>query len=178
MLFRSEIPEDHWYHSPGEGGRVLGNLCHWIDFTYQMMPPHLRFPITIRPILDASGNNDMCVIFTYGDGSTSMITFFATSGHAFEGVRERYSAYRGHALIAMDDFERLIIDVEERKRVMRSFRRDHGHENSICRSYRTSRSAELAGYTTAEIRETGTLFLRTKDALESRREITIEGNAL
>src|SRR6185312_5865107 len=38
-----EIPPDHWYFHEKEGGRVLGNLCHWTDFVYQLVPRESRF---------------------------------------------------------------------------------------------------------------------------------------
>jgi len=102
-----EISPDHWYFREEEGGRVLGNLCHWTDLTYQMMPPERRFPIRIIPTRSAKSDCDIAVTYVFGDGSIAAITFSA-KGHAFEGVKERYAAHRGNTLIAMDDFQRLV----------------------------------------------------------------------
>ena len=44
-----DIAEGHWYHDEGEGGRILGNLCHWTDFIYNLVPPGGRHPIRITP---------------------------------------------------------------------------------------------------------------------------------
>jgi predicted dehydrogenase len=169
-----EIAEDHWYFKPEEGGRVLGNLCHWTDFSLQMMPPERRFPITIRPTRSVKSDCDIGVSFTFGDGSIAVITFSA-KGHAFEGVKERYAAHRGNALIAMDDFQRLTMDVVERKVTRRLWSRDHGHENSIRSSYERARSADDQGMAVQEIWETGMLFLSTREALETNKVITIAG---
>ena len=43
------IDPDHWYFQPAEGGRVLGNLCHWTDFSLHMIPVSERYPIRIIP---------------------------------------------------------------------------------------------------------------------------------
>ena len=163
-----EIPDDHWYFKPEEGGRVLGNLCHWTDLTYQMMPPEHRFPITVNPTRSAKSDCDIAVTFTFGDGSIGVITFSA-KGHAFEGVKERFAAHRGNALIAMDDFQYLVIDVVEKKIRVSLPTRDHGHQASIRHSYDLSRDASACGCTTAEIWEAGALFLATKEALETDR---------
>src|SRR2546428_2976734 len=64
-----EIPPDHWYFKEQEGGRVLGNLCHWTDFIYQMVAPENRYPITIRPTRWEKSDCDIAVTYTFGDGT-------------------------------------------------------------------------------------------------------------
>jgi predicted dehydrogenase len=171
-----EIADDHWYFQPAEGGRVLGNLCHWTDLTMHMMPPERRFPIRITPTRSAKSDCDIAVTFTFGDGSIGIITFSA-KGHAFEGVKERYAAHRGDALIAMDDFQSLRIDVVEKKTEIKLRSRDHGHAASIKHSYEQSRDRSAAGCPIADIWETGALFLLTKEALETDRILEMESYA-
>jgi predicted dehydrogenase len=168
-----EIALDHWYFREEEGGRVLGNLCHWTDLTYQMMPPERRFPIRITPTRSTKSDCDIAVTYVFGDGSIGAITFSA-KGHAFEGVKERYAAHRGNTLIAMDDFQRLVVDVGPEKTVWSLRRRDHGHEDSIKASYNTASDPNARGLDVAYVWEAGQLFLRTKEALESSRLVSID----
>lgn len=167
-----EISPDHWYFREEEGGRVLGNLCHWTDLTYQMMPPERRFPIRITPTRSAKSDCDIAVTYVFGDGSIAAITFSA-KGHAFEGVKERYAAHRGNTLIAMDDFQRLVMDVGAEKHSWSPRNRDHGHEASIRRSYDTAADPAARGCETAYVWEAGQLFLRTKQALETSRPVSL-----
>ena len=44
-----EISPEHWYFKDEEGGRVLGNLCHWTDFILHLVAPDDRYPLTIIP---------------------------------------------------------------------------------------------------------------------------------
>jgi predicted dehydrogenase len=171
-----EIADDHWYFQPAEGGRVLGNLCHWTDLTMKMMTPEGRFPIKITPTRSAKSDCDIAVSYTFGDGSIGVITFSA-KGHAFEGVKERYAAHRGNALIAMDDFQSLRIDIVDKKTQVKLRNRDHGHAASIKHSYESSRDRSAAGCSMAEIWETGTLFLLTKEALETDRVLAMDSYA-
>jgi predicted dehydrogenase len=171
-----EIPADHWYYAPEEGGRVLGNLCHWTDFVFQMITPDRRFPIEINPTRGTQPDCDVGVTYTFGDDSIAAITFSA-KGHAFEGVKERLTAHRGNVLIAMDDFRTLVVEVVEKKHRTRLPFRDHGHERTVCDSYqlvRHSNGARLPGCSTAYVWETGQLFLRTKQALEVDRRLRLE----
>ena len=48
-----KIPDDHWYYSDAEGGRILGNLCHWTDLTLHMVGFENAFPCEITGDLGA-----------------------------------------------------------------------------------------------------------------------------
>jgi predicted dehydrogenase len=169
------IGPDHWYFLPGEGGTVLGNLCHWTDFVYRLVPSESRYPIEIRPTRVVSPERDLAVTYVFGDGTIAAITFSA-AGAAFEGVRERFSAQRGDAVIVMDDFERLRIDVGHRRSEQRMRRRDHGHEATILRSYAMTgrRGPAEPGATVGYVWETGELVLRTREALDTDRAVVVE----
>lgn len=169
------IAPDHWYYKPEEGGRVLGNLCHWTDFVLQLVPPEARYPITVTPTRAEKSDCDIAVTYVFGDGSIAAITFSA-KGHTFEGVRERFAAHRGNVLISMDDFKDLVVENLDRKQRTSQFFRDHGHERAIRASYELVRGNN-PGAPRDYVWQTGDLFLRTKDALEQNRVLVIESGA-
>ncbi len=114
-----ELPKDHWYFKDEEGGRVLGNLCHWTDFIYQLVPAENRLPVVITPTRSRQADCDIAVTYRFGDDTLAVITFSA-KGHTFEGVRERFAAHRGNVLISMDDFQELLVENVDRKTRKRS----------------------------------------------------------
>ena len=168
-----QLPEGHWYYSEAEGGRILGNLCHWVEFAYQVVPPERRFPIVVTPTRSKRSDCDIAVTYTFGDGSIAALTFSA-KGHAFEGVKERYAAHRGDVLVVMDDFQSLRVD--KRESVSRTYlwRRDRGHDASIRSSYDLSRDRQAAGCSIEYVMDVGQLILRTREALEASRSVTVD----
>ncbi len=169
-----EIAPDHWYFREEEGGRVLGNLCHWTDFVLQLVPPEGRYPITITPTRAGQSDCDIAVTYVFGDGSIAAITFSA-KGHTFEGVRERFAAHRGNVLISMDDFQTLTVEVVEKKTHVRHLFRDHGHQENVLRSLGLSGNASCDGACSVKyVWETAELFLKTREALETNRVLTVE----
>lgn len=168
-----EIAPEHWYFKEEEGGRVLGNLCHWTDFIYNLIPADRRYPITIQPTRGEKSDCDIAVTYLFGDGSIAAITFSA-KGHTFEGVRERFAAHRGNVLIAMDDFKRLVIEDVERKKVIAPIFRDHGHECNIVNSYNMAANADEALSSSVQyVWETAELFLKTRAALETQQKVHV-----
>jgi len=168
-----ELEPGHWYFKPEEGGRVLGNLCHWTDFVFRLVGGN-AFPIRIVPAKSPQSDSDISVSYVFGEGSIASITFSA-KGHTFEGVKERFAGHKGNCLVAMDDFERLVIDVLEKKQVYRNLFRDHGHERNIVAAFDAVRNKvpRSDGRERAFVANTGWLFLKTKEALDANTPVTI-----
>ena len=170
-----QIEPGHWYHKEEEGGRILGNFCHWTDFVYTLMPAADRYPIRIQPTRLPGSGSDLAVSYAFGDGSVAVITFSA-KGHTFEGVRERLSVHRGDVLISMSDFKQLTIENVEKKRRHFSWFRDHGHRRTIELSYAMCRTAgaTFEARDTRHVWETAELFLATRTAVEQDRAIVLQ----
>ena len=166
------LPPDHWYYNPEEGGRVVGNMCHYTDFIYQLAPAEKRYPIVIQPTKFDRPDENVAVTYLFGDGSIGVITF-STKGEPFEGDKERFSAHRDNCLIALDDFHRLVIEVGGDKRVIAPFFRDHGHDANMTESYEMVRPGSNPGSDVKYIWETGMFMLKTKEALDKGETVTI-----
>ena len=175
FLAGHEIPPDHWYFKEEEGGRVLGNLCHWTDFVLRMVAPEERYPLTINPTRWDKSDCDIAVTYVFGGGHIAAITFSA-KGHTFEGVRETFSAHRGNVLITMNDFKHLTVEDVEKKHRYTSFFRDHGHQGAVRRSYQMVRpvGGEDPACSLSYVWETGELFLKTKESLERNERVVVE----
>lgn len=168
-----EIPADHWYFNAKEGGRVLGNLCHWTDLTLQLVGLEAAFPCTIVPAtpVGASSEQTFVVCVMFADKSCAAITFSA-KGHTFEGVREVLNLHKGDVLAKLTDFGSLEYDVVEKKVKRHSTHRDHGHGANI--RYSLNNYAKRGGGESIEyIEATARLFLSIRRAIESGETVTL-----
>lgn len=171
-----ELPADHWYYDEKEGGRVLGNLCHWTDFVYGLIDRRDRYPLRVVPTRATQSDCDIAVSYVFGDGSIAAITFSA-KGHTFEGVRERFSAHKGNVLILLEDFRVLVVENRERRECISLRFRDHGHSRTICDSFEMAHAdaVQKPSCPPAYVWETAELFLATRRALEEDREVVLQG---
>lgn len=158
-----KIPPDHWYFNSGEGGRVLGNLCHWTDFLLFLLPEGERLPLKIVPACNS--DDSLIVSYQFPNDFAATISF-STKGYSFEGVRELFTAHRGDTLLSMRDFKTLTVERLDKKRAVNLRYRDHGHEETVRASYRMVRG-ENPGVSLEHVWESGVLALQTKKALES-----------
>lgn len=163
-----ELDPDHWYFSEQEGGRILGNLCHWTDMTLRMIGLDKAFPITVSGSKPEGSESDFAITMLFGEGSVGMISFSA-KGHTFEGVREYLNVHKGDALISLRDFHCLDINVGFKTIRYRPLFRDHGHGATIFSTLdgQSPESLEM-------VNETARLFLAVKEAVDQHSVVRLE----
>ncbi len=170
-----KLEADHWYLKPGEGGRVLGNLCHWTDFLLYLIPNEQLYPIEINPTRGEKADIDIAVSFKFGDGSIAAITF-SEKGDSFEGVREKFHAQKGDCILSLDDFQTLVVDINDKKYKHRMFYRNQGHYDNIVNAYLNVFENRRYDFEkmSAHIFNSAWLFLKTKEALENDERFRVE----
>jgi predicted dehydrogenase len=167
-----EIPEGHWYFDEREGGRVLGNLCHWTDLTLHLVTMEKAFPCTIIPATPAGAKSDFVVSVNFADRSCASITFSA-KGHTFEGVREVLNVHKGNVLANLTDFQTLTVDVVEKKKKVHLRHRDHGHATNIFHSLDGISENGVSGEDVSYVAATATFFLAIRQAIDSGETVVV-----
>jgi predicted dehydrogenase len=166
-----EISDDHWYFDKKEGGRVLGNLCHWTDLTLHLVTLEKTFPCTIVPATPAGAKSDFMVSVIFADQSCASITFSA-KGHTFEGVREVLNVHKGNVLANLTDFQNLTYEVIEKKTKQTLRHREHGHETNIVHSMAGSVD-EKGGEVVSYVEATARFFLAIRQAIDSGEKVVL-----
>lgn len=167
-----EIPENHWYFDEKEGGRILGNLCHWTDLTLHLVTMEKAFPCTIIPATPPGAESDFVVSVIFADKSCATITFSA-KGHTFEGVREVLNLHKGNLLANLTDFQTLTLDLVERKKRVHLRHRDHGHGASIFHTFNGVGVNGVPGEDASYIAATAKFFLAIRQAVDSGETVIL-----
>lgn len=104
------IPEGHWYNDRRQGGRLLGEVCHFIDTCCALVDD-----IPVTSVYAASSgqgeallDSDVSVLLGFEDGSQASIVY-ASGGHASTPKERLEVLGRGHTVL-VDDFARLDVD--------------------------------------------------------------------
>jgi predicted dehydrogenase len=161
-----EIEDGHWYFSEEEGGRILGNLCHWSDLCIHLVGKENVFPCVINPANCQDEKSNFSLTINFKDGSQAAITFSA-KGHTFEGVREYLNVHKGDLLASLQDFHSLSTDVVEKKKNYKLLFRDHGHKENIVTSYESTFAADKKGEELSYVKGSALLVLKIKEAVDS-----------
>lgn len=108
------LPETHWYKDRRQGGRLLGEVCHFIDLASWVV----GMPVSEIVALGSGGSElllqeDLVVSLRFDDGSIATVTY-AEHGHASSSKERLDILGRGHA-VTIDDFAKLSIDGKDVK---------------------------------------------------------------
>jgi predicted dehydrogenase len=121
------LPADHWLNDPLQGGgRILGEVCHFVDFL-SFMTGSTAVEVESRSLPGARYSNDNVVCsLRYGDGSHGTITYVANGDKSFS--KERIEVFGGGRVAVLEDFRRLELIHGGKKHIIRSLlRQDKGH---------------------------------------------------
>lgn len=126
------IPKESWIQDPEEGGgRVIGEVCHFVDFLQYMTGCYPRRIYT--EMLDEGQNaepvDNLSVVINFLDGSIGTINYLANGDPRFP--KERVEIFGGGSACVIDDFRYAEINSRGKCKKIRGHHQDKGHSNEI-----------------------------------------------
>jgi predicted dehydrogenase/threonine dehydrogenase-like Zn-dependent dehydrogenase len=100
------IPLDHWVHGPEGGGRIIGEVCHFIDlFTFftECKVKEIYTSTLIPKTQSWSADDNRVMVFNYEDGSIATLEYFATGSKEFP--KEYLEIHFDEKTIVIDDYQ-------------------------------------------------------------------------
>lgn len=126
------LPATHWYHDRRQGGRLLGEVCHFIDTCAAIVGgPAVNVHAMGSGKDELLLDNDLVVTLRYGDGSLATISY-AGGGHA-STEKERIDVLGRNRSAVLVDFRKVVLDGRERS----SNAQDKGHRAETEAFWRT-----------------------------------------
>lgn len=173
FLVGHHLKGKHWYYDEKEGGRVLGNLCHWTDATLNLIGVEKAFPCVITPTFMGNKSSDFVTTIVFNTGSTVVMSFSA-KGWISRGVIEELNIQKGDCVASISSFDTLKIDSKDVRKTLNNKYRDQGHQHNIINSYNNSLSDSGKGESFKYIYSTARLFLAVKEAIISGNKVRLD----
>lgn len=101
------IPKDHWINDPEQGGRIIGEVCHFVDLMQYLTG---AAPVSVfaestaaksESIVDA---DSVLITVRFADGSNGVIAYLSEGDRALP--KERIEILGGKKAFVIDDFRR------------------------------------------------------------------------
>jgi predicted dehydrogenase/threonine dehydrogenase-like Zn-dependent dehydrogenase len=121
------IPLNHWTHDSAQGGRIIGEGCHFVDFISFMVGAS---PISVRaqalPDRGKYHEDNVSMTFTYPDGSLGVVDYLANGDKSF--AKERVEVFCGGRIAVLNDYRELELVQNGNRKVLKSpLKQDKGH---------------------------------------------------
>jgi predicted dehydrogenase len=121
------LPANHWVMDVREGGRFLGELCHYVDLAIDLAQAPLK-SIYATSVNGASGG-DMSVTIQF-EGSIQASLVYASSGHR-RVDRERLELFRGEGVGIVENYKRAQVLGADTNKTWRHLGAERGHREEL-----------------------------------------------
>jgi predicted dehydrogenase/threonine dehydrogenase-like Zn-dependent dehydrogenase len=119
------LARDHWVHRPEEGGRLVGEVCHFVDWVRFVIGAQIVqvSGVVLRDCAKYHGDNAGALL-RFRDGSLASIFYLANGDFSIE--KEYIEVFCEGGVARLTDFTALDL-VRDGKTLRSSSRRDKGH---------------------------------------------------
>jgi predicted dehydrogenase/threonine dehydrogenase-like Zn-dependent dehydrogenase len=136
------IAPNHWVHDAREGGRIIGEVCHFIDLIH-FITGSLTTRVFAEAVAghssEATDEDSVFVTLRLADGSNASIAYLAEGDKALP--KERIEIFGGGKSFMIDDFRSATAYENGREKTTRLREQDKGQRDEI----RTLMSVVLEG---------------------------------
>lgn len=99
------IPKDHWTQRSEGGGRILGEVCHFVDlmqFLTDAKPVKVYAECIATDASHIQAADNISVVIRFSDGSVGNLLYTANGDKGF--AKERFEIFGGNQVFIIDDF--------------------------------------------------------------------------
>jgi predicted dehydrogenase len=99
------VPDGHWYLDRRQGGRLAGEVCHFVDLAQALVGADIEDTAAVLGGDPSRGNDGVAVALRFADGSVASIAYGSAPPTA---GKERIEVLAGSNQVIIDDF-RLVL---------------------------------------------------------------------
>ena len=114
------VPDGHWYLDRRQGGRLLGEVCHFVDLAQALAGADIEDAVGVLGGDATLGNDGVAVSLRFADGSVASIAYSSTPPVT---GKERIEVLTGSHQVIIDDFRSVLVN----GRTHWKGRQDKGH---------------------------------------------------
>lgn len=168
------ISPNHWVHDANEGGRIIGEVCHFIDLIH-----FITGSLTTRVFAEAvaSRNSEaidedsVFVTLRLADGSNASIAYLAEGDKALP--KERIEIFGGGKSFMIDDFRSATVYENGREKTTKLREQDKGQLDEIRTVLSVVLEAKPAPIAVEDLKTTTRATFRIRESLQTGLPVTV-----
>lgn len=157
-----EIPKESWIQQDEGGGRIVGEVCHFVDTLQFLTGADVEEVFAYQA---SSGADTLSIVLKFSDGSIGNINYFATGDRSFP--KERIEVYGGGRVAVLEDFRQLEMWREGKRKTVKRLAQDKGFDQELAAFTEAVRGGGEMPIAWRSLAMTTLATLRIEDALRS-----------
>jgi predicted dehydrogenase len=165
------IPPDHWVQQSSGGGRIVGELCHFVDWARCVVGGSI-LSVAANALPDGARYNRDNVVATliFQDGSIANISYLSNGDRSVP--KEEFEVFCEGRVARISDFSTLELASNGKSKRSKA-RRDKGHEREISATLEAIRSGGSSPIPFAELMEVSEATFAIEEAIGSGTMISL-----
>ncbi|HKW17133.1 MAG TPA: bi-domain-containing oxidoreductase [Terriglobales bacterium] len=165
------VPREHWVQQPSEGGRIIGELCHFIDWARHVVRvPTSKVSAICLPNGSTYSSDNVSVTLTFADGSIANLLYLANGDSSVE--KEYFEVFCEGGTARLHNFETLELARNRKKTTFRS-NQDKGHRREFEMTVEAMLSGGQSPIPFEEIVEATSTTFSIVEAISVAQEIAV-----
>jgi predicted dehydrogenase/NADPH:quinone reductase-like Zn-dependent oxidoreductase len=169
------IPRSNWIQEPENGGRIVGEVCHFVDWARAVVGSPIQ-AVTATALPDAGrySRDNVTATITFADGSLANVVYAANGDRALP--KENYEVFCGGGIARIDDFRKLHLSRNGKTETLKSAQ-DKGHQHELEQTIEAMKSGAKAPILFAELGEVTMATFAMEEAIRTQRSVILDGVA-
>ena len=166
------IPRDHWAQQRSEGGRVIGELCHFVDWTrFVAGVPIVSVTANALPDGNRYSRDNVAVSLSFRDGSIANILYLANGDKSVP--KEHFEVFCEGSTACIRDF--CVLELTRGGKTQRTkSRRDKGHKSELERTVDAMRNGHQSPIPFEELMEVSEVTIAVEQAIVKGQPIPLQ----
>jgi polar amino acid transport system substrate-binding protein len=123
------LPIQHWTQQPDEGGRIVGELCHFVDWArYVVGHPISQVSAFALPNANRYNCDNVVANLSFSDGSLANLIYLANGDSSVP--KEYFEVFCNGAVARLEDFSLLQLTRNQKTKKLKTAR-DKGHSREV-----------------------------------------------
>jgi predicted dehydrogenase len=169
------IPSTNWAQDPENGGRIVGELCHFVDWARAVVGCPMQ-TLTAAALPDAGRYNrdNVTATIRFEDGSIANLVYVANGDRAV--AKESFEVFCGGSIARMDDFRTLSLSRDGKTETFKGGR-DKGHRREMELTIEAMEQGKDAPIPIAELLDITEATFAVEEAIRTQRTVGLNARA-
>jgi len=124
------LPANHWTQSGEEGGRIIGEGCHFVDLLRFLCGYPIQAANAVPARRSTSNKESLTFSLEFSDGSTGTVHYLTNGHRSFP--KERLEVFCAGRILQLDNFRKLTAYGWPKLSKMKLWRQDKGYQAEMC----------------------------------------------
>jgi predicted dehydrogenase/threonine dehydrogenase-like Zn-dependent dehydrogenase len=167
------IPRDGWVQSPENGGRIVGELCHFVDWARAVVGcPMQTLTAAALPDSGRYSRDNVTVTISFKDGSVANLLYLSNGDRTV--AKEYFEVFCAGGIARLDDFKTLHLSRNSKSETSKG-KRDKGHRREVELTIEAMQQGKEAPIPFAELVEVTEATFAIDESIRAGKELHLGG---